>query len=93
MILADTDTIPTIIQIPKQIQKQELLQLMPLEWLTSYEQFHQNSGHVQTFQVVFERRPDGQVKLSFQTPETPNPDPPRQFLLEKSQIFQSSSIS
>ena len=31
MILADTDTIPTIIQIPKQIQKQELLKLMPLE--------------------------------------------------------------
>ena len=40
MILADTDTIPTIIQIPKQIQKQELLKLMPLEWLTNYEQFH-----------------------------------------------------
>ncbi|KAH9658322.1 hypothetical protein KPL70_023445 [Citrus sinensis] len=43
MILADTDTIPTIIQIPKQIQKQDLLQLMPLEWLTNYEHFHQNS--------------------------------------------------
>ncbi|KAH9680173.1 hypothetical protein KPL71_026451 [Citrus sinensis] len=42
MILADTDTIPTIIQIPKQIQKQELLTHMPLEWLTNYEQFHQN---------------------------------------------------
>ena len=40
MILADTNTNPTIIQIPKQIQKQELLQLMPLEWLTNYEQFH-----------------------------------------------------
>ena len=37
MIIADTDTIPTIIQIPKQIQKQELLKLMPLEWLTNYE--------------------------------------------------------
>ena len=37
MILADIDTIPTIIQIPKQIQKQELLKLMPLEWLTNYE--------------------------------------------------------
>ncbi|KAH9769355.1 hypothetical protein KPL71_011965 [Citrus sinensis] len=43
IILADTDTIPTIIQIPKQIQKEELLTLMPLEWLTNYEQFHQNS--------------------------------------------------
>ena len=43
MILADTDTILTIIQIPKQIKKQELLKLMPLEWLSNYKQFHQNS--------------------------------------------------
>ncbi|KAH9686093.1 hypothetical protein KPL70_014222 [Citrus sinensis] len=63
MILADIETIPTIIQIPKQIQKQELLQLMPKP--------------VQTSQAVFERRPDGQVKLSFQTPDKPNPNSPR----------------
>ncbi|KAH9668367.1 hypothetical protein KPL70_021387 [Citrus sinensis] len=75
MILADTDTIPTIIQIPKQIQKQELLTLMPLKWLTNYEHFHQNSKLVQTTEATFERRQNGQVKLSFQTPnqvsETP----------------------
>ncbi|KAH9724641.1 hypothetical protein KPL70_007560 [Citrus sinensis] len=70
MILADTDTIPTIIQIPKQIQKQELLKLMPLEWLTNYEQFHQNSEPVQTTEATFERRQNGQVKLSFQIPES-----------------------
>ncbi|KAH9801869.1 hypothetical protein KPL71_001186 [Citrus sinensis] len=70
MILVDTDTIPTIIQIPKQIQKQELLRLMPLEWLTNYEHFHQNSEPVQTTEARFDRRPNGQVKLSFQTPDT-----------------------
>ncbi|KAH9671208.1 hypothetical protein KPL70_017273 [Citrus sinensis] len=70
MILADTDTIPTIIQIPKQIQKQDLLKLMPLEWLTNYEHFHQNSEPVQTTEATFARRPNGQVKLSFQTPDT-----------------------
>ncbi|KAH9705038.1 hypothetical protein KPL70_011718 [Citrus sinensis] len=32
---------------------------------------------VQTSQAVFERKSDGQVKLSFQTPDKPNPDPPR----------------
>ncbi|KAH9724653.1 hypothetical protein KPL70_007564 [Citrus sinensis] len=67
MILADTNTIPTIIQIPKQIQKQELLKLMPLEWLTNYEHFHQNSEPVQATEATFERRQNGQVKLSFQT--------------------------
>ncbi|KAH9734699.1 hypothetical protein KPL71_017463 [Citrus sinensis] len=70
MILADTDTSPTIIQIPKQIQKQELLKLMPLEWLTNYEHFHQNSEPIQTTEATFDRRPNGQVKLSFQTPDT-----------------------
>ena len=70
MILIDTDTIPTIIQIPKQIQKQELLKLMLLEWLTNYEHFHQNSEPVQTTEATFERRQNGQVKLSFQTPDT-----------------------
>ncbi|KAH9668365.1 hypothetical protein KPL70_021385 [Citrus sinensis] len=70
MILADTDTIPTIIQIPKQIQKQDLLKLMPLEWLTNYEHFRQNFEPVQTTEATFDRRPYGQVKLSFQTPNT-----------------------
>ncbi|KAH9686169.1 hypothetical protein KPL70_014266 [Citrus sinensis] len=69
-ILVDTDTIPTIIQIPKQIQKQELLKLMPLEWLTNYEHFYQNSEPIQTIEATFDRRPNGQVKLSFQTPDT-----------------------
>ena len=50
---------------------------MPLEWLTNYEQFHQNSKPVQTSQAVFERRPHRQVKLSFQTPDKPNPESPR----------------
>ena len=78
MILADTNTIPTIIQIPKQIQKQELLKLMPLEWLTNYEYFHQNSEPVQTIESMFERRQNGQVKLSFQTPDIkPVSDSPR----------------
>ena len=70
MILADTDTIPTIIQIPKQIQKHDLLKLMPLEWLTNYEHFHQNSESIQTTEATFDRRPNGHVKLSFQTPDT-----------------------
>ena len=41
---------------------------MPLEWLTNYEHFHQNSEPVQTTEATFERLQNGQVKLSFQTP-------------------------
>lgn len=65
MILADTETIPTIVQIPKQIPKSELLKLMPLEWLSNYEKFHQNSQPLQTIETSFETRTDGTVKLTF----------------------------
>ena len=44
---------------------------------SNYEQFHQNSEPVQTSQAIFERRTNGQVKLSFQIPDKLSPDPPR----------------
>ena len=51
---------------------------MLLEWLTNYKHFHQNSEPVQTTEATFDRRPNGQVKLSFQTPKTnPVPETPR----------------
>ncbi|KAH9769523.1 hypothetical protein KPL71_012034 [Citrus sinensis] len=56
MILADSETVPSIVQIPRQIQKQELLKLMPLKWLSNYEKFHQNSQPVQTSDAPFEKR-------------------------------------
>ncbi|KAH9686216.1 hypothetical protein KPL70_014290 [Citrus sinensis] len=71
MILVDSsESIPSIVQIPRQIQKQELLKLMPLEWLSNYEKFHQNTQPVQTTDAHFEKRADGTVKLTFQSPST-----------------------
>ena len=34
------------------------------------ENFHQNSEPIQTTEATFDRRPNGQVKQSFQTPDT-----------------------
>ena len=71
MILVDSlESIPSIVQIPRQIQKQELLKLMSLEWLSNYEKFHQNTQPVQTTNAHFEKRADGTVKLTFQSPST-----------------------
>ena len=39
---------------------------MPLEWLSNYEQFHQNSKPIQTSEAIFQKRFDDQIKLSFQ---------------------------
>ncbi|KAH9792597.1 hypothetical protein KPL71_004186 [Citrus sinensis] len=71
MILVDSSkSIPSIVQIPREIQNQELLKLMPLEWLSNYEKFHQDSQPVQTTDAHFEKRTDGTVKLTFQSPST-----------------------
>ncbi|KAH9680144.1 hypothetical protein KPL71_026436 [Citrus sinensis] len=71
MILADTETILTIVQIPRQIPKQELLKLMLMEWLFNYEKFHQNSQPIHTSKAFFEKRVDGTVKMTFQPPSEP----------------------
>ena len=68
MILANIESVPTIIQILKQISKQDLLKLMPIKWLSNYEQFHQNSQHVQTSEASYEKRPDGTVRMTFKPP-------------------------
>ncbi|KAH9680124.1 hypothetical protein KPL71_026424 [Citrus sinensis] len=52
MVLAESDQIPTIIQIPRQIPRHELIKLMPLEWISNYEQFHNNTALIQTSETV-----------------------------------------
>ncbi|KAH9649295.1 hypothetical protein KPL70_025933 [Citrus sinensis] len=73
MIIADSETIHSIVQIPRQIQKNELLKLMPLEWLSNNEKFHQNSQPVQTSDALFEKRADGTVRMTFQPPTEQTP--------------------
>ena len=65
MVLAESDQIPTIIQIPRQIPKHELIKLMPLEWISNYEKFHTNTSPIQTIESMFERRFDGTVRMTF----------------------------
>ncbi|KAH9697817.1 hypothetical protein KPL71_023772 [Citrus sinensis] len=69
--------IPTIIQIPRQIPRADLLKIMPLEWITNYEHFHQNTTPVQTSEPMYEKRPDGSVRLQFKPPPSAPTEPPR----------------
>ncbi|KAH9680133.1 hypothetical protein KPL71_026430 [Citrus sinensis] len=77
MILAESPDIPTIIQIPRQIPRADLLKIMPLEWITNYEHFHQNTTPVQTSEPMYEKRPDGSVRLQFKPPPSAPVEPPR----------------
>ncbi|XP_015381976.1 uncharacterized protein LOC107175117 [Citrus sinensis] len=77
MVLADSDQMPTIIQIPRQIPRHELIKLMPLEWISNYEKFHTNTSPIQTTESMFERRADGTVRMTFRPPPTAPEEPPR----------------
>ncbi|KAH9698076.1 hypothetical protein KPL71_023869 [Citrus sinensis] len=77
MVLAESDQIPTIIQIPRQIPRHELIKLMPLEWISNYEQFHTNTAPMQTSESMFERRQDGTVRMTFKPPPSAPQEPPR----------------
>ncbi|KAH9668983.1 hypothetical protein KPL70_021605 [Citrus sinensis] len=77
MVLAESDQIPTIIQIPRQIPRHELIKLMPLEWISNYEQFHNNTAPIQTSEGMFERRHDGTVRMTFKPPPSAPQEPPR----------------
>ncbi|KAH9680025.1 hypothetical protein KPL71_026379 [Citrus sinensis] len=77
MVLAESNQIPTIIQIPRQIPRHELIKLMPLEWISNYEQFHNNTAPIQTSDSMFERRQDGTVRMTFKPPPSSPQEPPR----------------
>ncbi|KAH9657947.1 hypothetical protein KPL70_023285 [Citrus sinensis] len=77
MILAESPDIPTIIQIPRQILRADLLKIMPLEWITNYEHFHQNTTPVQTSEPMYEKRSDGSVRLQFKPPPSAPAEPSR----------------
>ncbi|KAH9684941.1 hypothetical protein KPL70_013742 [Citrus sinensis] len=77
MVLAESDQIPTIIQIPRQIPRHGLIKLMPLEWISNYEQFHNNTAPIQTSEIMFERRQDGAVRMTFKPPPSAPHEPPR----------------
>ncbi|KAH9752716.1 hypothetical protein KPL71_014813 [Citrus sinensis] len=77
MVLAESDQIPTIIQIPRQIPRHELIKLMPLEWISNYEQFHNNTAPIQTPESMFERRQDGTVRMTFKPPPSAPQEPHR----------------
>ncbi|KAH9680105.1 hypothetical protein KPL71_026418 [Citrus sinensis] len=71
MVLAESD------QIPRQIPRHELIKLMPLEWISNYEQFHNNTAPIQTSDSMFKRRQDGTVRMTFKPPPSAPQEPPR----------------
>nr|KYP44002.1 polyprotein [Cajanus cajan] len=61
---------PSIVQVPRNISREKLKELIPLQWVTNYENLHKNHGQpIQTDQATFRRSVDGRVTTIFQQPE------------------------
>ncbi|KAK3230237.1 hypothetical protein Dsin_002118 [Dipteronia sinensis] len=81
------DEVPTIIQIPKQLPRDQLVELMPLSWITNYEKAFQSTVPVIASNTTYTRQPDSTIKTVYKpltdvpashpevTPSAP-PDPP-----------------
>ncbi len=57
-----------IVQIPKQLPRNELEQLIPKVWLTNYEKLHATSQPIQIIESSIKRNADGTVQTTFQPP-------------------------
>jgi len=67
MVLAAEDQeIPTIIQVPRQIPREELRQFIPTEWISNYENFKKKEKPLISTEATFRRNSvDGSVKTTF----------------------------
>ncbi|KAK2662037.1 hypothetical protein Ddye_000611 [Dipteronia dyeriana] len=59
--------IPTIIQIPKQLPKEKLEEVIPLEWITNYEKAFQNTTPVFASDTKYVKQKDGSIKIVYET--------------------------
>jgi hypothetical protein len=59
------EDVPTLIEAPKSITRDELLLLMLKEWITNYENYHQRHEAVQSSGSTFQPLTDGRVKATF----------------------------
>jgi hypothetical protein len=60
------DEIPTIIQIPKQLPREQLKDIMPLEWITNYEKVFQNTTPVVASDTKYVKEADGSIKTIYE---------------------------
>ncbi|KAI5429496.1 hypothetical protein KIW84_034183 [Lathyrus oleraceus] len=63
------EDIPSIVQIPRRITREELTQLIPFEWITNYERLHVDIRPIQSQEATFRRSIDKRVKTIFKKPD------------------------
>ncbi|KAK2643040.1 hypothetical protein Ddye_024803 [Dipteronia dyeriana] len=60
------DEVPTIIQIPKQLPREKLTEIMPLKWIPNYEKAFQNITPVGATDTKFIKLADGSIQTTYE---------------------------
>ncbi|KAK2657385.1 hypothetical protein Ddye_010437 [Dipteronia dyeriana] len=60
------DEVPTIIQIPKQLPREKLTEIMPLKWITNYKKTFQNITPVVATDTMFTKLADGSIHTTYE---------------------------
>ncbi|KAK2642487.1 hypothetical protein Ddye_024250 [Dipteronia dyeriana] len=60
------DKVPTIIQIPKQLPRDKVTEIMPLKWITNYEKAFQNTTPVVASDTKFSKLSDGSIQTIYE---------------------------
>ncbi|KAL3614490.1 hypothetical protein CASFOL_041576 [Castilleja foliolosa] len=66
---------PSCIHIPRQIPRDELIQLLLESWVTNYEKIHERSTPIQFVESSIQRRKDGAVEIAFKQQKDEKPRP------------------
>jgi len=85
VIVDPNEESPSIIQVPRNISRAQLQELVPLQWVTNYEKIHENKRPIQSMEATFRRSVDGTVRTIFKKPEGDQ-------VSSSSHIFQSMMI-
>jgi hypothetical protein len=73
------EDMPTLIEAPKAITRDELLFLMPKEWITNYKNCHQRYEALHSSGTYFQTLTGGRVKITFTLPK---PEPPQHSFIQ-----------
>ncbi|RDX67922.1 hypothetical protein CR513_53147, partial [Mucuna pruriens] len=60
---------PSIVQIPSNISREQLQELIPLQWVTNYEKLHENKKLIRPTKATFRRSIDGTIRTLFKKPD------------------------
>ncbi|RDX66832.1 hypothetical protein CR513_54357, partial [Mucuna pruriens] len=60
---------PSIVQIPRNISREQLQELIPFQWETNYEKLHENKKPIRSTEATFRRSVDEIVRTLFKKPD------------------------